>query len=63
MTTPNSLLGLDLTCPRCSAAPQQRCTSATGRILRVTHDSRMRAALAADPRRAWLSKRREWVTG
>lgn len=61
--TPNSRFGMTVACPRCAATPNRPCISNTGRELRVTHDSRMRVELAADPVRRWIAQRMEWVTG
>lgn len=44
---PLTHMGLSHPCETCMALPGQRCQSGSGRILDVTHDARMRAALYA----------------
>lgn len=62
MTTPNSRLGIDRPCPTCMSPAGTHCYSASGRRLKVTHDSRARAAMDAEPMRAWLAEQMSWRT-
>lgn len=60
VTTPNARIGIDVPCARCMALPGQLCRSNSGRTLKETHMSRMRAELEADPVRAYISEQTSW---
>lgn len=59
--TPNSQVGLEVPCDRCMRLPGQLCVSDSGRVLRVTHAVRFRAALSQpNSLRAYVDERMSW---